>query len=86
MARPPDPERYPCGTDAAAQRHRRRGERPCAACLAAQAKKKRDRLSDPDIRADNARRNGARSRALWRLAKEYPERFKALFVEEVTRQ
>jgi hypothetical protein len=28
----------PCGTDAAYQRHRRRGERACYACLQAQAR------------------------------------------------
>jgi hypothetical protein len=80
-----DLERYPCGTDAAAQRHRRRGERPCDACLAAQAKRGRDRRDDPDVRADEFHRNNARSRAVWRLAAEYPDRFRELFIEEVRR-
>jgi hypothetical protein len=35
----------PCGTPAGARRHYRRGEKPCAACLAAQ-------------RGDQARRRG----------------------------
>lgn len=32
----------PCGTDAAYQRHRRRGEQACYACLQAQARTKAD--------------------------------------------
>jgi hypothetical protein len=30
-----EPKLYPCGTNAAYQRHRRKGEYPCSACLEA---------------------------------------------------
>jgi hypothetical protein len=63
----------------------RRGERACDACRANAAAKQRARRADPEIQADERHRNKARERAVWRLAKEYPQRFRELFIEEVTR-
>jgi len=62
-----------CGTSAGYHAHRRRDERPCAACLAARY----------DSTAD---RNAARVSALGRLAREYPERFQELYVQELARR
>ena len=44
------PELQPCGTIAACRRHRRRGEKPCAPCLAAEAQRKADDLQQDQER------------------------------------
>lgn len=73
-----------CGTSAGYQRHYRRGEAACAPCRKARAEKQALRRRDPAVRADESSRAAARSRALWRLADEHPDRFRELFIEEVS--
>lgn len=76
-------ELKPCGTHAAYQRHRRRGETPCTACLAANAAKTRaHKRASPDYVQRCNERNAARERARIRLAREYPARFRELCNEE----
>lgn len=58
-----------CGSNKGYFAHRRRGEEPCTAC----------RQAHYDYQAES---NAARSRALTRLAKEYPDRFREIFAEE----
>lgn len=41
----------PCGTEAAYQRHRRRGERACYACLQANGRTWQDKAAGRDYRA-----------------------------------
>jgi cytidine deaminase len=60
-----------CGTNKGYFAHRRRDEDPCAAC----------RQAHYEYQADG---NAARSRALTRLAKEYPDRFREIFAEELS--
>lgn len=74
------------GTPAGYQAHWRRGEKACDPCRAAfAAARTARRRADPEHRAEVYLRNAARSRALWRLRAEYPERYRQLFIEEVTR-
>jgi len=80
---PPAAESNPCGTVAAYQRHRRRGEAACGLCAEANRQKSRARRADPELRVEEVARNLARTRALWRLANEYPERFRALSTDEL---
>jgi hypothetical protein len=42
---PPKRQMAPCGTSAAYQRHKKRGESACADCLAARAKYQRERVA-----------------------------------------
>lgn len=79
-------ELKPCGTHAAYQRHRRSGEPPCSACLAANAEKTRaHKQASPDYVQRCNERNKARERARVRLAREYPARFRQLCNEEYRR-
>jgi hypothetical protein len=76
-------ELQPCGTYAAYQRHMRRGETACAPCqTAATAKQQAYRRNNRQAYRRELGRNAARSRALERLADEYPERFAVLLNEE----
>lgn len=60
----------PCGTRSAYSRHLRRGETPCQPCR--------------DANADFSRaRNLARQRAWVRLARLYPDEYRALYAEEL---
>lgn len=75
-----------CGTYAGYQHHKKIGEKPCQPCLDANAEYTREwRARSPEIRAKGNRETAARSRALWRLAREHPKRFKKLFAEEMAR-
>lgn len=75
-----------CGTYAGYQHHKKIGEKPCQPCLDANAEYTREwRARSPEIRAKGNRETAARSRALWRLAREHPQRFKKLFAEEMSR-
>lgn len=76
-------ELQPCGTAAAYTRHLRRSEEPCDACREANSSKSKERRSDKDHAREVTQRNGARIKALWRLAKEYPERYRELSTEEL---
>ena len=63
------------------------GEDPCAECLKANRdyhRAYRAKLTK-EQRAIRSRRNGARSRALWRLVALHPEEFAALTLEELAR-
>lgn len=62
----------PCGTDAAYQRHRSAGERPCEECRAAHA-------------AVMAESNRNRARALTRLSRRHWAEYTALLAEERSR-
>jgi hypothetical protein len=62
--------RLPCGTRAASARHRSKGEPLDEDCLAAE-------------RAHHAKYSRARSRAKDRLAREFPDRLKELYRDEV---
>lgn len=62
-----------CGTNAGYFRHRRAGEETCADCRAAHV-------------ADNADRQAARDRPYARLASEFPERWRELYVDELERR
>jgi len=73
-----------CGTYGGYQRHTRRGEVPCAECKKANREYAAARRADDAVRLEQNARTAARSRALWRLAAEYPDRFRQLFIEEVT--
>lgn len=75
----------PCGTRAAYQRHLKNGEPPCAACLAANNKANEDHRADHVIRREEDQRAGARVRAMRRLAQEYPDRYRELATEELSK-
>jgi hypothetical protein len=76
-----------CGTDAGYQRHRVRGQEPCELCREAHAAYFRHRRREsPRLAAAIRRSNRARSRALWRLADEYPERFQQLYDDEMAKE
>jgi hypothetical protein len=62
-----------CGTRAGYFRHYRAGEDTCQAC--------RDAAN-----AVNADRNAARQRAWGRLAREFPDRWRELYAEELQRR
>lgn len=73
-----------CGTVAGYQAHRRHDEPACDACRTANSAYTRDYRRDqpaPYVRA-RARQN-ARSRAMARLADQYPAAFEALLAEEL---
>ena len=73
-----------CGTYAGAQQHRKRGEEVCQPCRNAAAAYLRDwRARNPQSRAKERQQNNARSRALWRLADEFPDRFRELVADEL---
>lgn len=74
----------PCGTYAAYQRHVKRGEVPDAECREANREYKRQwRANNPARTAGQGKKNNAMSRALWRLAREFPTRYQQLYREEV---
>lgn len=62
-----------CGTVAAYVRHKRAGEEPCDACREA-------------YNAGHVPRAKARSRALGRLARMFPQQYAALFAEELAKE
>lgn len=78
-------ELLPCGTTAAYKRHLRKGEPACPACLEANNNKSKLRRTNPESAKEDYQRNNARLRALWRLSHEYPERFRQLCIEELTK-
>jgi hypothetical protein len=75
-----------CGTDGGYQRHIRLREEPCEACRMARRDYMRDlRARSPHIRAGDQVDTKVKNRALWRLAREYPQRFNQLVDEERAR-
>lgn len=75
----------PCGTYSAYQRHIRRGETPCAACRKANSEYHRQhRATHPERLNRESAYNGARDRALTRLAHLYPTEFEVLLSEELS--
>jgi hypothetical protein len=75
-----------CGTDSGYQRHIRHQEEPCEACRMARRDYMRDlRARSPRIRAGDRIDTKVKNRALWRLAREYPQRFNQLVDEERAR-
>lgn len=71
------------GTYAGFMRHYRRKETPCEPCRQARnTYMARYRESHPDAYDYDKRMTNARSRALWRLAKQYPQEFRKFFDEE----
>ena len=69
----------PCGTPAAYQRHKRRGEPACDACQKAIADYLREyRATSPVYQAIHQRHHQARYSALAHLAREYPARYREL--------
>jgi len=79
------PVRVECGTYGGYQRHTRRREVPCAECRKANRTYAAARRADDAVRLEENARSAARLRALWRLAGEHPDRFRRLFIEEVTK-
>jgi hypothetical protein len=76
-----------CGTYGGYQRHKRRGETPCGGCRQANREYgRRYRAERPEVRQQELADNRARSRALWRLAEECPDRFRQLVVEELIKE
>lgn len=73
-----------CGTVAGYQTHHRRNEPVCEACRDANADYWRNyrQSSSPGYVRGKARQN-ARSRAMTRLADQYPAEFEALLAEEL---
>lgn len=78
-------ELQPCGTYAAYQRHLRKGEETCDACRQANTVQARTLRTDPAIKSEQNARSAARSRAAWRLTREYPERYRQLANEELAK-
>jgi len=66
------------GTDAGYQHHTRYGTPSCEECRAAHAEYQRQLRSDAPRRRLERARNNARTRALWELARKYPDDFVAL--------
>jgi hypothetical protein len=71
-----------CGTTAGYHRHIRNGEEACQSCRDAWAAYHRKYRTQPEQQRKALARNAARTRALNRLAKEYPDRFRELVAEE----
>jgi hypothetical protein len=76
----------PCGTYAGYQRHLRRDEPSCQPCRDAAAAYQREWRSDPAHRRAHRSGTRARSRALWRLARLYPEVYRSLVADELSRE
>lgn len=74
-----------CGTYSGYQRHGREGTERCDACKQANREYMRDYRQGSPRRHEEAARNNARSRALWQLANEYPERFRELCSAELAK-
>ncbi len=79
------PAAHACGTYAAYQRHRKRGEQPCDPCKQANTAYARDRRTRSEVRRDDALAGAARRRAYRRLADAHPAEFRRLYVEETIR-
>lgn len=78
------PEEIPHGTYAGYQRHKKRGVRPCEACLAANRDYTANlRANSPELRENDALMNKIRSRALWRLKDRHQREFRVLVAEEL---
>jgi hypothetical protein len=77
VVKPPQ-ERPPCGTYLGYLAHHRRSETACAPCKQANSEYHKQRRTDPAVRERDWRRNAVYSKALWRLAREYPKRFTEL--------
>jgi len=73
----------PCGTYAAYQRHNLHNEQVCDECRAANAEYKARWREKPGIRDKERERRYARARAMARLAKEFPVRYRALYEQEM---
>lgn len=71
----------PCGTYAAEQRHRRRGEPVDEACRAARREYMSTYRADPEVQKRDRWWNATRVRALERLATEHPERLAEILAE-----
>lgn len=79
----PPAARAKCGTYSGYQAHNRRDETPCDECRQANSDYHQNRrATNPTAKARDQRRNSSYSKALWRLAREYPQRFNEL-VEQV---
>jgi hypothetical protein len=75
----PTQERPPCGTYGGYQAHMRRNEPSCDPCKAANTEyHTQRRAANPEAKKREYRRNAVYSKALWRLAREYPKRFTEL--------
>lgn len=72
-----------CGTYGGYQRHKRQGTQPCWSCIEANRAYTAQWRANPERREREKRRENARKRALWRLAQEYPARFRQLVAEEM---
>lgn len=70
-----------CGTPGGYQRHRKAGEPACEPCRAAQAGYIRQYRTDPEVREQTLRENAARTKALWALARRYPNDYRELVRE-----
>lgn len=70
------------GTNAGWTAHMREGKRPCSACRVAHNEYMRGYRSDPKNRKRVRADNSARTRALWRLAKNHRKEFLTLVEEE----
>jgi hypothetical protein len=65
-------------------RHKRAGEDPCAACVEAnRAYFRAWRKTHPNVYSRLFSRGAARNRALTRLAREQPARFRELYADEL---
>ena len=74
---------HPCGTYNAYQLHVRRGEVSCEPCREANRVYNNERRATKQDRFWEAQRAVRRNRALYRLAAEYPTRFREILVEEM---
>lgn len=80
-------DNFPHGEYRGYSRHRREGTEPCEACVEAQkAYMKEFRDRNKSSSAKNRLGNKARSRALWMLAKEYPEDFQRILNEQYEKE
>lgn len=76
-----------CGTRAGYMRHKRAGEDACEPCKEANRAYFRVwRRTHPDVYGRRYNRGAARGRALTRLAREQPDRFRELYDEELPHQ
>jgi len=70
------------GTYAGYQTHKRRGQLPCEPCRQANAEYQRNRRTSPAAHEADLYWNRTRHRALERLSREFPRRFRELLIEE----
>lgn len=78
------PELQPCGTPAAARRHRRKREPVCELCRVAESEHSKlcKRNMSPAQKVRERKRLAAYMRAKQRLAQEFPQRFMQIVLEE----